>query len=239
MPVYYNENNPAAAKWLRCLIEDDLIPAGEVDERSIEDVPPDDLSGYSQHHFFAGIGGWAYALRLAGWPEDRPVWTGSCPCQPFSAAGKGAGFDDERHLWPAFFWLIRQRRPPTIFGEQVARKAGREWLALVRSNLEGAAYAVGAADLSVAGVAGWHDRPRHYWVAHAVGVQQRRQEPRRRTSGRVGRVVQPLSWDRDWQEALREFRSVDDGLSYGVAITDGLRNAIVPRLAEAFIKSAI
>jgi DNA (cytosine-5)-methyltransferase 1 len=67
------------------------------------------LRGFTQCHFFAGIGVWSYALRLAGWPDDRPVWTGSCPCQPFSAAGKGAGFADERHLWPAWHHLIRER----------------------------------------------------------------------------------------------------------------------------------
>ena len=87
MPAYYNENNRFAAQWLRNLIAAGDIAPGDVDERSITEVRPDDLRGYTQCHFFAGIGGWSAALRLAGWPDDRPVWTGSCPCQPFSAAG--------------------------------------------------------------------------------------------------------------------------------------------------------
>lgn len=239
MPAYYNENNPRMAQWLRFLMKDDLIPLGYVDERSIEDVLPSDLSEYSQHHFFAGVGGWPYALRLAGWPDEKPVWTGSCPCQPFSAAGKGKGFADERHLWPAFQWLIRQCGPSTIYGEQVARKPGREWLAVVRSDLEVAGYAFGSADLCAASVGAWHDRPRHFWVAHSIGMQQRRKEPRCWAARRMGRVVQPVSWDRNWQEALCEFRSLDDGLSYGVALTDGLRNAIVPQVAKAFIENTI
>lgn len=234
--AYYNEINPQAAKWLRLLIENGLIPPGDVDERSIDDVIPTELHGYSQCHFFAGIGGWPYALRLAGWPDDRPVWTGSCPCQPFSAAGKGKGFDDERHLWPSFEWLTRQCQPATVYGEQVARKAGREWLAVVRSDLETSGYAFGAADLPACAVGAWHERSRHFWVAHSVRVQQRRQEPCRRASGRVGWIKESVSWDRGWEEALREFRSVDDGLSYGVAVTDGFRNAIVPQVAQAFIE---
>lgn len=128
MSAYYNEHDPKAAAWLRELIADGLIADGEVDERSIEDVRPADLDGFTQHHFFAGIGGWSYALRLAGWPDDRPVCTGSCPCQPFSVAGEGAGVDDERHLWPAFRWLIAQRGFPVVFGEQVASGLGRQWL---------------------------------------------------------------------------------------------------------------
>lgn len=120
MTAYYNEFDPKAAAWLRELIKADLIAPGDVDERSIKDVQPNDLKGYTQCHFFAGIGGWSYALRLAGWSDDVPVWTGSCPCQPFSSAGKQKGTDDERHLWPDFMRLIRECRPSVVFGEQVA-----------------------------------------------------------------------------------------------------------------------
>ena len=108
MAAYYNEIDPFAAAWLRELIKAGLIANGEVDERSIADVQPEDVRGFTQCHFFAGIGGWSYALRLAGWPDDRPVWTGSCPCQGYSAAGKQKGAADARNLWPAWFRLIRE-----------------------------------------------------------------------------------------------------------------------------------
>ena len=120
MTAYYNEHDAHAAAWLRNLIAAGEIAPGDVDERDIQDVEPADLVGYTQCHFFAGIGGWSLALRLAGWPDDRPVWTGSCPCQPFSAAGARKGHADERHLWPDFLRLITACRPATIFGEQVA-----------------------------------------------------------------------------------------------------------------------
>lgn len=120
MTAYYNENDPQVAAWLRELIRRGIIARGEVDERSIADVRPDDLRGFTQCHFFAGLGGWSYALRLAGIPDDYCIWTGSCPCQPFSTAGRRAGEKDERHLWPEFFRLIEAHRPGVVFGEQVA-----------------------------------------------------------------------------------------------------------------------
>ena len=168
MTAYYNEHDPKAAAWLRELIKQGHIAPGEVDERSIEDVIPDELLEFTQCHFFAGIGVWSHALRRAGWPDDRPVWTGSCPCQPFSAAGKRTGIDDERHLWPAWFHLISQCRPPTIFGEQVASKDGLGWLDLVQSDMEAARYAFGAFDLCAAGVGAPHIRQRLYFVADAA-----------------------------------------------------------------------
>lgn len=165
--AYYNENDQYAARWLRSLIAGGHIAPGEVDERSIVDVRPDDLKGFAQCHFFAGIGGWSHALRLAGWPDDRPVWTGSCPCQPFSAAGKRKGTADARHLWPEYNRLIRECRPAIVFGEQVASKDGRLWLTGVRADLEILGYAVGAADLCAAGVGAPHIRQRLWWVADA------------------------------------------------------------------------
>lgn len=169
MTAYYNEFDPAAAAWLRELIKAGHIAPGVVDERSIEDVLPSDLRGFTQCHFFAGIGVWSYALRQAGWSDDRPVWTGSCPCQPFSAAGKGSGFDDERHLWPAFHHLIEQCRPAIVLGEQVASKDGLAWLDLVQTDLEGAGYACGAVDTCAAGFGAPHIRQRLYWVGYAIG----------------------------------------------------------------------
>ncbi|HHF9036351.1 TPA: DNA cytosine methyltransferase [Klebsiella pneumoniae] len=174
--AYYNEIDPFAAQWLRNLIAAGHIAPGEVDERSIEDVTPDDLRGFTQCHFFAGIGVWSHSLRLAGWPDDRPVWTGSCPCQPFSAAGKGDGFADERHLWPHFFHLISERRPQHVFGEQVASGNANTWFDLVQADLEGLGYAFGLVPFTSAGIGAPHIRERAYWVAHAHGVISDRRE---------------------------------------------------------------
>ena len=173
MTAYYNEFDPFAAAWLRNLISEGHIADGEVDERSIVEVAPTDLTGFTQCHFFAGIGGWSYALRLAGWDDARPVWTGSCPCQPFSAAGKGGGFDDSRHLWPEFHRLISQCRPDTVFGEQVASKDGLNWLDLVQADLEASGYASAAVDLGAASVGAPHIRQRLFWVADAESPRRR------------------------------------------------------------------
>lgn len=166
---YYNENDPKAAAWLRELIKAGEIPDGWVDTRSIVEVSPHELTRFTQQHFFAGIGGWALALRLAGFPDGQPVRTASCPCQPFSQAGQQKGTKDERHLWPVCRDLLAFGEPAITFGEQVASPLGREWLAGVRADMEGLGYEVGAADLCAAGVGAPHIRQRLYWVAHAQG----------------------------------------------------------------------
>jgi DNA (cytosine-5)-methyltransferase 1 len=185
MTAYYNEIDPYAAQWLRNLIDAGHIAPGIVDERSIEDVFPSDLRGFTQCHFFAGIGVWSHALRSAGWSDDRPVWTGSCPCQPFSDAGKGAGLADERHLWPAWFHLIRECRPVRVYGEQVASRDALGWWDVVHADLEDARYACGAFDLCAAGVGAPHIRQRLYWLADDHG-QRQPQRPQR-----DGRALEP------------------------------------------------
>ncbi|MFA9597706.1 DNA cytosine methyltransferase [Citrobacter telavivensis] len=204
--AYYNEIDPYAAQWLRNLIASGHIAPGEVDERSIEDVTPDDLRGFTQCHFFAGIGVWSHSLRLAGWPDYKQAWTGSCPCQPFSAAGKGDGFADERHLWPHFFHLISECRPQHVFGEQVAAGNANAWFDLVQADLEGMDYAFGLVPFTSAGVGAPHIRERAYWVANA-------------SSGRCD----------GWTETCRQKARTGAGIAIGVGI-GGLGNSNVTRL---------
>jgi DNA (cytosine-5)-methyltransferase 1 len=237
---FYNEHDPKAAAWLRELIKHEHIPAGIVDERSIEDIRPSELDGFTQCHFFAGIGGWSLALRLAGWPENRPVWTGSCPCQPFSSAGKGGGFADERHLWPAFYHIISsQRTPPVVFGEQVASVTALAWLDLVRDDMERAGYAFGAADLCAASVGARHIRQRIWWVANPIGE--------RGCSGKLEREhavdadARSQASGSDW---LRCGETVEpcpaplvDGFPGRLGLLRPYGNAIVPQVAAQFIRA--
>lgn len=223
MPAYYNEIDPYAASWLRHLIKDGLIPDGEVDTRSINLVCPDDLSDFSQCHFFAGIAGWPLALRIAGWPDDVSVWTGSCPCQPFSEAGHGSGKEDERHLWPEFRRLIEARRPTIVFGEQVPQAIHHGWLDEVADDLEGCGYSVGAAVISACAVEARQERERLWFVACSDSFT-----PQRASVSRMERH----SWANE--------PSVDR-LAYGVPNRmEQIRaygNAIVPPLAAEVIKA--
>lgn len=203
---FYNEFDPAAAAWLRELIAVGAIPPGVVDERSISDLQPSDLHGYTQCHFFAGIGGWNLALELAGVDSTRPLWTGSCPCQPYSAAGKGLGDSDPRNLWPAFFRLIRECRPQLVFGEQVADAIGKGWLDRVSADLEGEGYACGAAVLGAHSVGAPHIRKRLYWVADADRFGQAQ-----RGTSRCGYENQ-----RDGSGNHGSFRRMADGIGEGL-----------------------
>lgn len=242
--AYYNENNPFAAQWLRNLISAGLIAPGDVDDRSIVDVQPDDLIGYTQCHFFAGIAGWSYALRRAGWPDERPVWTGSCPCRPFSAIGTRKGFDDERHLWPELKRLVEKRRPPVFFGEQSSNAA--EWLRLVRSDLEAMEYAMGAMPIEAASAGADVLGDRFWFVATADFLELREQSQagqqpqhqpdpsahpirpggedlwRRGTDGKLRRVNPGLHW-------------MAHGVPARMGKISGFGNAVDPRPAAAFI----
>lgn len=186
MAAYYNEFNPDAAAWLRELIKRKLIADGEVDERSIIDVQANDIRGFSQCHFFAGIGGWSYALRLAGITDDYPVWTASLPCQPFSAAGKQLGKEDERHLLPHFTELVKQCKPNRIFGEQVEGAIRHGWLDDLQTTMEAENYAVGHCVLGAHSVGAYHQRQRLYWVAQRELGDTLHDRARRTTRSKMG-----------------------------------------------------
>ena len=249
---YYNEFDPKAAAWIRELIKAGAIAPGEVDERSIIDVKPEDLKGYTQCHFFAGIGVWSHALRCAGWPDARPVWTGSCPCQGFSTAGKGLGFADPRHLWPAWFKLIRECRPVVCIGEQVASAIRHGWLDLVFTDMERIGYSCGAAVMGAHSVGAPHIRQRLYFVGDTAewGLQGLQRE---RGQG-TGWLSTP-PWERRptggfWSNAAwlpcrdGKARAVEPGtfpLAHGaparVGRLRGYGNALCAPVAEEFIKA--
>lgn len=219
---YYNENDPNAAAWLMALIEDGLIPEGHVDVRSITDVSAAELVGYVQCHFFAGIGGWPLALQIAGWPRDRRIWTGSCPCQPFSAAGRQAGEKDERHLWPVFSKLIEAGKPPVVAGEQVASKLGRSWLAGVFADLEGMGYRRAGANLCSAGVGSPNIRQRLFWLGDS-DMHECHGSERGKAEEAAGR--------RDDQECA-DRRRASESARTGISVGLGIANSSVAKFAE-------
>lgn len=200
MTAYYNEFDPKAAAWLRSLIKAGLIPDGVVDDRSILDVKPEDLRGFNQVHFFAGIGGWPLALRLAGISDDTPVWTGSPPCQPFSVAGQKLGFSDPRHLAPHFLDLVAECRPAVLFGEQVAAAIKPGWLDFVSTDLEAEGYAFGSAVLPACSVGAPHKRERLFFGAiDAVALAELHGLADRERAGSQGGLP---GWANPQREAL-------------------------------------
>ena len=260
MSAYYNEFDPFAAAWLRELIKDGLIADGVVDERSITEVSSSDLEEFTQCHFFAGIGGWSMALRLAGWPDDKPVWTGSPPCQPFSVAGKQTGKDDERHLWPAFFDLIREQAPPTVFGEQVAAAIRANWFDDLQEDLAAENYASAMVVLPACSVGAPHKRDR-LWISaqrladtsgarlegHGRPVQEYDQKGREKPA-RLCATGGPASWSNVRRTNCLDGKArpvpteptlfpLADGVSNRVGILRGAGNAIVPQVAAEVIKA--
>lgn len=245
--AYYNEINPWAARQLRKLIDRGDIADGEVDTRSIVDISADDLRGFVQCHFFAGIGGWSLALRRAGWADDRPVWTGSCPCGPFSNAGEMERFADDRHLWPDWVRLIEKRKPAVVFGEQVA--SATEWLRLVRSDMESLGYAVGCAPIEAAGAGAEHLRDRFWFVGNLVDGERAGLEryaghvdlgsgwenPAGSTAAAGVQFDLYQSIDGKRRRAKSGLRLLVDGIPDIVDRLTALGNAIDPRPAAEFI----
>ncbi len=215
--TFYNDNEPYVQKWLSNLITGGQISEGVVDGRPIQQLTASDLREADRVHLFAGIGGWDYALRLAGWPANRAVWTASVPCQPFSiasVAGHAHGMSDNRHLWPDTLRLVKEYRPSVIFGEQVPKAIGAD-----------------------------HFRERVYWCADASsegwpghqplsGISEPATPSQSQSGNPLIDAKLPLAGDYSGLLPC-------DGLSVVMerAALKGYGNAIVPQVAALFIRA--
>ena len=104
--------------------------------------------------------------------RDRvDIITGGYPCQPFSAAGKRAGKDDPRHLWPWIRQHVDTIRPSRCFFENVE---GHISLGLreVISDLESLGYTTTWGIFSAAEVGAPHQRKRVYILANSDSERQ-------------------------------------------------------------------
>lgn len=193
-PAYYNEIDGFCCGALKRNIERGWLPPGDIDTRDIREVQPEDLRGYGQVHLFAGIGGFGLAARLAGWPDERPLWTGGYPCQPFSVAGLQAGISDDRYLWPEVARLLEgaSERPPWCLFENVD---GHTALGLDRTlfDLETLEYAGRPFWIPACAVKAPHERMRVWIVARDLADAERAER----------RTGEPGGDDAHWHDAGR------------------------------------
>jgi len=129
--------------------------------------------------------------------ELPDVITGGFPCQPFSIAGKQRGTDDNRHLWPQMFRIIRELAPRWVVGENVRGLVNIQdgmVFETVCTDLEGEGYEVRAFNIPAAGVGAPHRRERIWIVANAKSQGTRKNdrglwERIKRTSRRQGTTM--------------------------------------------------
>ena len=101
------------------------------------------------------------------------IITGGFPCQPFSVAGKQAGTDDDRHLWPVMFRIIQELTPRWVIGENVKGLTNIQdgvVFETVCSDLEGEGYEVRTFNIPAAGVGAPHRRERLWIIASLVNA---------------------------------------------------------------------
>jgi len=240
MANYYNENDLFTAQWLHNLIAAGMIPGGWVDTRSIEDVTNNDLQGFSQWHFFAGIGGWCEALRLSGLSKASGICTGSPPCQENSIAaaihGKRTGLRGVRsglaHRW---LDLVEALRPRLVLFENVP--GIQKWQAEITGRLEGFGYRTSVQNLSAASVGAPHLRRRVWITADRDGQRlpvAGAQGPPKNNSQSWAAPPRGV-----WREDHTGAGRLADGVPKRMASIRAFGNSIVPQVAAQIIQDLL
>ena len=124
--------------------------------------------------------------------------TGGFPCQPFSSAGKKKGREDDRHLWPEFYRIIRINKPHWIIAENVNGIVDME-LDNILDDLETAGYETQSFIIPACAVKAPHRRERLWIVAHSMC------ERRHNGFNRAQALEINLDWERDLAAAQTEW----------------------------------
>ena len=113
--------------------------------------------------------------------ESPDIITGGFPCQPFSVAGKQKGTNDDRHLWPEMFRIIKAFKPRFVIGENVPGIVNIQdgvVFETVCTDLESQGYEVQPFNIPAAAVGAPHQRKR-IWIiatlADSVSNDERRE----------------------------------------------------------------
>jgi DNA (cytosine-5)-methyltransferase 1 len=171
------------------------------------------------------------------------VLTGGFPCQPFSEAGKQAGREDDRYLWPEMFRVIKALRPAWVLGENVPPLI-KLALDQVLDDLESAGYSTQSFVVPAGAVGARHRRDRVWILAHSAGehgnqsVFERPADKWARPSSDGSELRADTSDDSGWTPEPTICR-VDDGIPHRVDRNRGLGNAIVPEIAFRFFSMMI
>jgi len=162
-------------------------------------------------------------------PNDLPTTDlvcGGYPCQPFSVAGRMQGENDERHLWPEIFAIVKSTRPTWCLFENVTGHI-RLGLDKVLADLESQNYACQTLVIPACAVDAPHIRSRVWILAYADGGEPRqptKQEGRENISRRSEKN------SRQWWPAEPPVGRLADGISGRVARLKALGNAVVPQI---------
>ena len=128
---------------------------------------------------------------------------GGYPCQPFSLAGERRGAEDDRHLWPEMFRLVKELRPTWVIGENVAGHINMG-LDEVLADLETEGYTARTFVIPACAVDAHHRRDRVWTVAHTSSGSGRDSE------SVIGRQDNETERSQDTNTLVRSSENVAD-----------------------------
>ena len=241
--AYYSEWDPFCCEVLRARIADGRLPKGQVDERDVRKVQPKEIPA-GQVHLFAGIGGFAYAARLAGLPDDFDIWTAGFPCVDISNAGKRAGISAPRSgLWREVVRCLRVVRPKRLLVENVAALLGRG-MGTVLGDMASCGYDAEWDCLPASTFGARHLRCRIFISAHAGILSDTDPFGRIYTScGQTtlsifGGIFTPAAWPGLAQpELLGDLDGIPGGLDFVQRANAAYGNSIVPQVAAEIMRA--